>query len=158
MTLTEWVLDTIKTNWDGSFPGDLERVNRDNSSLLEKDVRKLDPSPAKSNYVGAGLTDRPTEPLATEGAHVEEPTVELRIVGLDSDEYGYVDNSSDFKTLVDDIKQTLRQEQTSPDVGDNATANIVRLYVENERPQSYQYHDHYLTDLDVRFVGDRDAA
>lgn len=154
MTLSEWVLETIESNWPGEFPDDLERVNRDDSEQMDTGIRSRTSDLERANFVGAATTSEVAAPLGAGGTDVVQPVVQVRVEGLHADEYGHVDNAAAFRSLVDDVKQTLRQEH-SPTVGDAHPASIVKLYVENETDQSHLFRDHFLAEFDVRFVGDR---
>lgn len=134
----------------------LKRVNRDNSDILEGDIRTRKADLQDGLFVGATLASVSTEPLGTEFDQRVEAVVGVRIEGLHHGEWGHVDpggtNGIPFGELVDDVTTTLYQERQFPDVGRPDT-DYHTLRLENHAPQSAQYRDYYRYDFDVRFVG-----
>ncbi len=162
----DWVLQTIDDYFSyggagygetafGGEPG-LKRVDRDESELLEGNIRSRQADLQEANYVGATLADRSTEPIGTEFDLLVEATVGLRIEGLHHSEWGNIDQNDEdgvpFDELVDDIQQALWSEREFPNVGRDNT-NYHSLYLENYAPQSAQFADYYRYDFDVRLTG-----
>lgn len=152
----DFVLETIKTNWPGTFPSDLERVDRDQSKLLEGNIRSRTGELKRSNFVGATHADTATEPVGTEYDHSIETTVGIRIEGLHADKYGHVDPSGadgiTWATLVETIRRGILQERSFPAVGvDHRSYHS--LLVTNESDQSDTWADYFRADFDVVLDG-----
>lgn len=157
-TEVTWVLDTIKANWPGTFPADLERVDRDESDLLEGDIRSRKGDLQDSNFVGATHANTTTSAIGTEYDHSIETVVGIRIEGMTTQGglFGHVDPSGtdgiEWETLVSNIRRGLLQEREYPAVGaDHRT--YTDLLITNPAPQSNRYRDYYRHDLDVVLRG-----
>lgn len=140
----------------GSTTVPLRRVDRDESRILEGDIRKRKADLTKANYVGATLVDRSPSPIGGEYDHAVETVVGIRIEGLHADKYGYVDPDGvegiPFGELVKRCKNAVLAERNYPAVT-GADPTYHTLFVENESPQSSNYRDFFRTDFDVRFDG-----
>jgi hypothetical protein len=170
MTLAEHTLAKIKTDWDGTFPSDLKRVNRDDSVVLEDGPGfgysfgdsfgedRAGPSVSEpledANLVGAATATRTSQQTGV-GVDRIEQVVELRIEGLDNTQYGQIETTSEFQQLVDDIKQVFRTSRFEPGVGPRDPATFVRVEVEGEDSQSSQYGDAYVAEFELRYIGER---
>lgn len=154
MTLTAYVLDTIKSDWTGSFPSDLKRINRDDSKILEDSERSQAVDLEDANYVAAnaGVRDRTQYGV---GVDRVEAVVEVDVQGLHADQFGQISDADEFETLVDDIKQVFRSKRFSIDVGSEDPATFVRLEINNEDALSNQYREHYHHEFNIRFIGER---
>ncbi|MFB6237519.1 MAG: hypothetical protein ABEH81_04025 [Halopenitus sp.] len=152
----DWVLHTIKTNWPGSFPNDLTRVDRDDSELLEDDIREREGELQKSNFVGATHADEDTEPTGSEYNSKLETVVGIRIEGLHVDEWGNVDPTGTdgitWETLKNNIRRGILQERSFPPVG-APNRDYHTLLVTNQADQSDDYRDFYRYDFDVVLDG-----
>ncbi|WP_254766505.1 hypothetical protein [Salinilacihabitans rarus] len=162
----DWVLATIKANWAAGAWADvpLERIDRDNSELLEGDIRSRKEDLQRSNYVGAALADRATSPLGFEYDHEVEAVVGVRVEGLHADQWGHVDpdgalpptaddDGVPFDALVREIRKTLLRDRTYPQTNTPDTDHYTVL-VTNESPDSAAFRDYYRYDLDVILRGD----
>jgi len=161
----DFVLSAIKDNWSAGSFGDipLERVDIDNSLLVDEDVRRDDPDPQRQNYVGARLVDRAPTPIGTEYDHELETVVGVRVVGLHHSESGYInpDNSLPPATAGDpvpwyDLKKEIRDailaDRTFPDTG-QADIDFTDLRLANDTSASADHGDFYRQDFDVLFSG-----
>lgn len=155
----DWVLAQLQSVVDAQ-PVDhpLTRVNRDDSKLLEGDIRSKEGELQDSNFVGATLADRSSEPLGTEFDNRVEAVVGVRVVGLHHDKFGHVDpdglDGVVFDALVDDVREAIEAERSFPSVGREDTSYHT-LFIENDAPQSSDWRDFYRYDFDVRFAGYR---
>lgn len=162
----DWVLETIKANWSAGAWTDvpLERINRDNSELLEGDIRSRSEELERSNYVGASLVDRDSDPLGTEYDLDVETVVGLRIEGLHADQWGNVDPDASlpptesggpvpFDGLVREIRHALLRDRTYPET-DTPDTDHYTVLITNESPDSAAYRDYYRYDFDVVLQGD----
>lgn len=154
-TLSQWVLDEIKDNWDGVFPtSGLERVAREDTDLLEANRQERRGELQKHNIVMAHYGGEAQVRLHAEGGDVVSPIVTVRIEGLDIDKHGHVEDHADFRELVDDVKAAIR-EVRSPDVGDAHPGSFDEVRITDERSFSHLLADHYVTELDLTFTGTR---
>jgi len=165
----DWVLQRIKDYYGyGAFPygsdgfGEappLERVDRDDSKLLEGNIRSRSSDLQRHNIVGATLADRVRDPIGAEYDHAVEAVVGLRIEGAHVSEYGYVDGDNEqapsFENLRTAILDALLQERHYP--GANPPGITYHtLTIENETPDSGQYADYFRYDADIVFRGYED--
>lgn len=155
----DWVLDTIVENWPGDFyAAPVERVDRDESKLLEGDIRSRTEDLEKSNYVGATHADTLTSPVGTEYDHELETIVGVRLEGLTAHNghFGHVDpTGSDgipWSEFVQNVRRGLLAERSYPDVG-RIHRDYTDLRITNEASQSENYRDYYRTDFDVVLGG-----
>lgn len=161
----EWTLGQLAdvvTSVDADYGATLQRVDRDETEILERNVRELTPKLEKACYAGATLADVVSDPIGTEYDHDREAVVGLRVVGLTSEggEWGHVDpggtdgvpwhNGSDG--LVDRIRTALLAERTWPGAG-GPNVSYTHLSLQNEAPQSSDWGDYYRWDVDVVFEG-----
>ena len=156
----DWVLDQLQSVVDAQ-PADhpLKRVDRDDSELLEGNIRSRKADLQEATYVGATLADFNGEPIGTEFDQNTESIVGVRIEGLHHSEWGHVDSDGaegvQFSApggLVDQIKTALQAEREFPAVG-HPDISFKSLYIENHAPQSAEYADYYRYDFDVRLTG-----
>ncbi|UIP00336.1 hypothetical protein Hbl1158_02905 [Halobaculum sp. CBA1158] len=145
------------TNQDGSTdPVTLKRIDRDDSEILEGDMRDRTAELQRGCYVGATDAAAGREPIGFEYDSRVEPVVGVRVEGLHHDEWGHVDpdgtDGVPFEVLVRRLRRAVQAERHYPDVSKPDTS-FTTLFVENEAPQSDQYADYYRTDFDVRFRG-----
>jgi len=155
MTLVAWVLNTIKTNWDGSFPSDLERINRDDTQNLTAGRRARTVELKKANVVHASFAETDDNPFGVQSDPQLEAIVNVQVEGLHTDEYGHTDDEANFRDLVRSIKATLRDERFSPAVGSEHPATFVRLELDPEQSVSGTQADYFGTQFDVRLRGHR---
>jgi len=160
-----WILDHIKSNWSAGTYSDipLELIDRDESELLDGDVRQHTTELQADNYVGATLAERATSPVGTEYDHDIETVVAVRVTGLHHTEYGYVDPDATlppatagdpvpFADFVDEIRDTILTEREHPDAG-RARYDYTNLLVQDWSGASADYGDFYRSDFDVVFQG-----
>jgi hypothetical protein len=143
----------------GSLTTPLKRIDRDESTILDGDIRSRTAELEKANYVGASLVDVSSSPIGTEYDHSREAVVGVRIEGLHHSQFGHVDPSGsdgipfgDEDGLVDRLRDALLVERTYPDAG-STDVTYTDLQVVNEAPQSNTYGDYYRHDFDVLFTG-----
>lgn len=143
----------------GSVTTPLRRIDRDESTILDGDVRDHTADLKKANYVGATRADVSNDPVGTEYDHRREVVVGLRIEGLHHSEWGHVDPAGsngipfgDDGGLVDKIREALLAERTYPAAGGNGVT-YTDLRLQNEASQSNNYQDYYRHDVDVVFRG-----
>jgi len=161
----DWTLSAIKTNWQAGSYGDipLERVDRDESQLLDKGVRRLSGDLQDTNFVGATLADRDPTPIGTEYDHQIEAVVGIRIVGMHESEFGKVDLDASlppatandpvpWDELVREIRKTILRDRTFPDAGD-ADTDYTDVRIANQTPDSAPFGDYYRYDFDLLFRG-----
>jgi len=159
------ILDAIADNWSaGSFADiPLERIDRDNSELLDGGVRSHTEDLQDSNYVGATLADRSADPIGTEYDHRLEVVVGVRIEGAHHSEWGYVNPDASlppatagdpvpWQPLVDEIRTAILRDRREPTTGET-DIDYLDLQITNEAPQSADYGDYYRHDVDVLLTG-----
>lgn len=163
-TEVEWVLDTIKTHWNGEYPDDLIRVNRDNSEIIDEysgstvdaeigdDVggpphtRLGDLS--DGNFVGASSDPLTSfSPIGFGYDHEVEAGVGVRVEGLHHDEWGHTSSQAEFANLVNSIQRALLSQRSYP------FGNYHSLFIRESDSQSANHKDYYRQDFDVWFVG-----
>lgn len=154
MTLTSFVLDTIKSNWSGGFPSDIERLNVDDSENLAQAVRTTVQRFSDATVIGATRVSGEDVPFGVQSDPAQSFVVRVRIAGAHTDEFGQVSDAADFEdNIVQEAKAALRTERYSPAVGADHPATFVRLFIENESAQSGLNKDLYATEFDVRLEG-----
>lgn len=156
----DWVLSQFGSVV-GSITTPLKRVDRDESRILEGDLRKRKGDLQDANFVGATLADRDPTPIGTEYDHAVEAVVGVRIEGLHHSEYGHIDPDGvegiPFDSLVRRLRDAVLAERTFPNVG-SADGTYTDLQIANEAPQSSDYRDYYRHDFDVLFHGYEDLS
>ena len=155
-TELDWVLQTIWEAWPGTFPEDLTRVDRDESKLLEGDIRKRHGDLKRSNFVGATHVGTAKEPIGTEYDYKIETTIGIRIEGLHVDQFGHVDPSGaeriPWQELTNNIERGLLSRRSYPDVGaPNRSYHTLRTA--NESDQSHDWADAFRRDFDLLLIG-----
>lgn len=155
----QWVLETVKTNWpEPSFPANIARIHRTEPKILETGQRTKSLELEDWNALGAGPTDRMTEPVGTEYDHRVETTVSCRLEALHADEWGQVVSSAAFEQLVRYTQHAINVERSYPTVddvdGDDiGSVDYHTVHVENEQDLSDDNGDYFRRDWDVRLVG-----
>jgi hypothetical protein len=170
----EFVLDTLASVvTNQTHP--LRRVDRDNtltylgdntvantadSDILETKEGDL----TEANYVGVSFVDENTEPIGTEYDHDIERVVGVRIEGLDSDEWGYIDPDGNdgvpftgSNSLSKAIRDAILDKRSFPSVG-APDVGYHSLRIDNYEADSNSHGDYYRTDFDVVFEGYEDLA
>lgn len=155
-TEVDWVLQTIWEQWPGTFPSDLARVDRDESRILEGDIRKREGKLEANNFVGATHADTNTEVSGSSYDHTIETIVGVRIEGMHVDKFGHVDpsgaNGISWEELVQNIRRGLLAKRSYPSVGADHR-NYHSLLITNEADQSDDYRDYFRFDFDVVLDG-----
>lgn len=140
----------------GSTTTPLRRVNRDDSRILEQDVRSIQGELQDANYVGVSYASRSTSPVGAEYDHEVETTVNVRVTGLHCSEYGWVDSSGQegiaFEELVSRTQEALLAERTWPAAG-SESVSYTHLEIADYNPGMSAYADYYQYDYDVTFHG-----
>lgn len=143
----------------------LERVDRDNSEVLEGPLHKHGDDLKEMNYVGGTLADRSTSPVGTEYDHEIETVVGVRVEGAHVQEYGAIDpqngtadeTAREYPTISWDvltaaIRRAVLAERRFPQVTRDNTG-YKDLFVANETDSSVNYADYFRYDFDVVFRG-----
>lgn len=146
----------------------LERVDRDNSEVLEGPLHQHSDSLEGMNKVGATLVDRSTSPVGTAYNHAIETVVGVRVEGAHVQEYGAIDpqngtadeTAREYPTISWDvltaaIRRAVLTERQFPQVQRDNTG-YKDLFVANETDSSDNYADYYRYDFDVVFSGFED--
>lgn len=156
----DWVLNQFGSVV-GSITAPLKRVNRDESEILEDDIRERKGELQDANFVGATFANRSTDAIGTEYDHAVEAVVGVRVEGLHHSEWGHIDPDGvegiDFDELVRRLRDALLAERTFPNVG-SPDGTYTDLQITNEAPQSSDYRDYYRHDFDVVFNGFEDLS
>jgi hypothetical protein len=154
----DWVLDQFGSVV-GSTTVPLQRIDRDDSRILEQDVRSLDAELTDANYVGVRHEDTTTSPIGTEYDLEREAVVSVRVTGLHASKYGWIDPDGDdgipfggADGLVQQLQDALWSERQFPDAGIQRV-DYTHLELQNEANTSRQYGDFYRADWDVVFQG-----
>ena len=154
----DWVLEQLGSVV-GSTTTPLRRVNRDESRILEQDVRSIQGELTRANYVGVTHVDTTRDPVGTEYDADREVVVGVRVTGLTCEEHGWVDSTGQagmpFDELVARCKDALWSERTWPAAGPSGVS-YTHLQLQNESNTSEQYADFYRADWDVVFDGYED--
>jgi hypothetical protein len=158
--VVEWVLDQLESVVDAQPDAHpLKRVNRDESRILEGDIRSRTGELRKANFVGAAHVDHEARPIGTEYDLDVEDVVGIRIEGLTYTDRGHVDPDgqdgvvfSGDPGLVQDLKAALYDARTFPDAG-RTPVNFTDLRLSNHAPQSHLWSDYFRYDFDVVFEG-----
>jgi len=155
----DWVLETLQSVVDAQpVTHPLKRANRNDSEVLEGNIKSRTADLQDANYVGATLADVAGEPIGTEFDQNVERIVGVRIEGY-SGGYGHIDPAGEdgvqfdaIDGLVDQITDALWAGREFPPI-DHPRITFKSLYVENHAPQSDQWADYYRYDFDVRLTG-----
>lgn len=156
-TESDWALKVIERDWPGTYPGDLRRINRDNSENVATNIRDRKAELVKANYVDIGAATRSTTPTGTEYDLKVEQVLDVRVVGLHESEYGHITDSDSFLGLVQDIKTALYANRRHPDVG-RPDMSYHTLELENEDDRSGEYYDFYDYRFSIRLRGYEDLS
>jgi hypothetical protein len=169
VTLVEYTLAAIGTDWSGTYPDDLKRIDLDDMVILEdgpgfglsfgdsfgnrvRNAVKADLQ--DGNFVAAGTGTR-TRTQTGVGVDRIEAVVEVEVSGGHSSQYGGIDTAAEFDQLVDDIVQVFRSDRFDPAVGDLDPATFVRVQVENQDASSRLYGDYFVSEFELRYIGER---
>lgn len=156
----QWALEQLGSVV-GAITTPLKRVNRDESRILEDDVRSRTAELRAANVVGVTLADRDSTVIGTEYDHRVESTLGVRIEGLHYSEYGHVDDSgaegipwttASRQGLVGRCRDAILGARTFPDAGDAATTYTTAIQ-SSEVALSSNYADAYRRDLEFRLEG-----
>lgn len=183
MAEVQWVLDTIRDNWDlpsvgygeegyggptysgASFSdAPMIRVDRDESLILDDEetvdlstpLHKRKRKLERGNYIAATMADRSTSPIGTEYDHEVEAVVGVRIVGLHNTERGHVDPEGVDGLVWDETVRTARDALLTERTWPDVGSpdgTYTDLRIANEAPQSGNYKDFYRHDFDVLLSG-----
>jgi hypothetical protein len=169
VTLVEYTLAAIKTNWDGTYPDYLKRIDLDDSVILEEGPgfglsfgdsvgnrvhNAIEADLQDATFVAAGAGAR-TRTQTGIGVDRVEAVVEIDVSAGHSNRYGDIDTAAEFDQLVDDIVQVFRSDRFDPTVGDLDPATFVRVRVENQDSASRQYAQSFAADFELRYIGER---
>lgn len=170
MTLVEYTLASIKTDWPDEFPENLKRVDRDDSVVLDDG-----PGFGRSFADSFGYRIRPSNSAdleraniisATSGARMRtqtgigvdriEAVVEVGIQAAGAEQRGQIVSSVQFSQLVDTIIQVFRNKRFTPDIGPLDPATFVKIGVENDDGNSNRFRDDHQRTFELRFIGERE--
>ncbi|RDZ61367.1 hypothetical protein C5B90_19020 [Haloferax sp. Atlit-12N] len=151
MTLVEDVLSWIQADFAGGFPGDLERVNRDDSNKLDAGIRSRKQDLARSNLVGVGSVRTDPTAVGTEYEHKQDAVLSCRIEGLHENQRGHIADGAAFEALVRNVRLAILTHREYPTTSTPATYHTILL--ENERNDSKNYRDFYQYSFEIRFRG-----
>ena len=155
-----WALDQLGSVV-GAITTPLRRVNRDESRILETDIRSRTGELQDANFVGVSLADRNETLVGTEYDLRVETTIGVRVEGLHADEFGYIDPSGQSgipwttatnQGLVDRVRDAILQDRTFPDAGDNVTDTLSAIPTRNIDLSS-NYADAFRRDMEFRLEG-----
>lgn len=167
----DFVLDAIENNY-GTPLSDipLERVDRDNSDLLEdSQLHDVSPELEEMNYVGASSESVTRSYVGTDPNFEIEAVVNVRLVGAHVSEAGAIDPQAGTDdaaayaswptTTWDDLKWSTKRaildKVKFPDAG-RSNVGYKDLTIANETDNSSNYGDAYLATFDVLFMGFED--
>jgi hypothetical protein len=155
----DWVLGQLQSvvNAQPTNPDHpLRRVDRDDSEILEGNIRDHTGELRQANFVGASLADENSSPSGSQYDHKYERVVGLRIEGLHESKYGHIDpDGADgvvWETLKDDIRRAILTDRTFPNAG-RSTVTYTDVQLANPAPQSDNWADYYRYDVDLVFRG-----
>ena len=159
--LVEWTLAQFQSVVDAQpAESPLKRIDRDDSKLLEGDIRKRQAELRKANYVGVQYVDHEEEAEGPEYNLRVEDVVGVRIEGLTAEggEWGHIDPDGvdgvpfdGDDGLVQQLKSALYDARTFPDAG-RTGVDYTHLELTNHAPQSHLWSDYYRYDFDVVFA------
>lgn len=160
-----YVSDAISTNWaDGSFSDvNADRVDADEAQFIDGSIRTRQGKLEVTNLITIAYTDRQTTPIGTEYDHEGSVTIRVRLEGLHYDRGGWITpgattpptsdgDAIPFTWLVEQTRDAILSERTYPSVS-NAQFDFTDLQLAFEDPQSSNYADYFLHQLDIRFDG-----
>jgi len=156
----QWALEQLGSVV-GAITAPLKRVNRDESRILEDDVRSRTGELREANFVGVTLADRNSTVIGTRYDHFVETTLGIRIQGLHYSEYGHIDDSgaegipwttASRQGLVGRCQDAILGARSFPDAGDAATT-YTTVIEGNPAMLSSNYADAYRRDLEFRLEG-----
>lgn len=134
----------------------VERIDRDDSDILERGIHRASDDLNRSVYVGAGLATRTTSPIGTEYDHDLQTAVGVRIEAAHHSEWGKVDPSGDngvpFDEIVQGVRAAILQEREFPSP-ERGNTEYTHLALANDQDRSADYADYYRYDFDVLFEG-----
>ncbi|GGK74532.1 hypothetical protein [Haloarcula sebkhae] len=160
-----WVLETIRTNWPGSWPADddgterLYRVNRDEPLVLETDQREKTVELSTASALGASLGSRVPEVAGPDNRRRVTTTVDCRFKGLTSQggEFGHVDSNKHAKQIAlyaqNAIQQELSYPAVDPDADDIGRVAYHTVTVDDPTDSSQEWQDEYFWTWTVRLIG-----
>jgi len=153
----DWVLGRVDTVTVSDYtlsdgdPVTVERVDRDDSELLEGNIRDREADLKDAVYVGVGSADQSRAVIGTEADYDTEVVLGVRIEGLHHSEFGHVDpdgtDGIPFGTLVDRVQNAIDAELTYPNISNGDTNQDA--IITNETPQVTDWTDYYRYDFDV---------
>lgn len=152
----EWVLDQLKDVADQQpWDHELRRVNRDESRVLEQDVRSVKGELQEANYVGATHVSTEESPMGSQYDLEREVVIGVRVTGLHCSKYGHIDPQGEdgvpFTELVQACKDAFWTERKWPAAGPSGVS-YPHLELQNEANTSQQWADFYRADWDVVFT------
>lgn len=154
MTLSNWLLETIDTEWpDGDIPDDVTRVNANDSELLDGPIRSRAKHLKKANYIGVRHTQRDDIPGGVNTGSEREAVLRVQVEGLVKRKGGSISDHQEFRDLVRGTKEAIRAVKHSPGVGDEHPATWVKVMVGPETGGSSAQSDYYQTIFDVTLEG-----
>lgn len=151
-TEVSWALGEVKTNWPGTYPSDLERINGDDSKNIDTGEENVTADLSDANYVEIASASRSDTAIGTEYDHRVEQVIDVEIRAAKDTEWGNTVDSDGFAQLWRDIKTALLTNRSFPGVGvPDVTYHTVT--VENEENRSRNYADHFEYRFSLRLEG-----
>lgn len=154
----DYVLEAIADNWPGGGFGDvpLTRIDRDNAQFFESGLRSRTKELKRSNYVGAGLRTRNTDPAGFSYEQQLDAIVPVKLAGMHVSEFGHIDPDGSDGIPWDDLVQGVRDAVLTdrdfpPITRPNTTYHTV--FEENGTDRSSSYANYYAYEFDLRFRG-----
>lgn len=154
----QFVLDAIDSNYGTPLSNvPLERIDRDNSDILEQDVHSISGELQRTNFVGATLATLDPQAIGTEYDHDLQAVVGVRIEGAHHSEWGHIDpdgtNGVEWWRLKKNIRRAILAEREFPAVANRPDTTYTDLQFANESDDASDYKDYYRYDFDVLFNG-----
>lgn len=160
----EWLIDTIKSNYPTSWPDDLVRRNRDDSTTYDKPnspVHEKGVELGNWSVVSVATGSKNREFYGTSPQYRVETELDVSVQGAHVEEYGPIASDSEFKTLVRYVQDAINSQVVYPDVDPTAESigfiTYLDLGIVNEQNLSSDAKDYYRVDFTVRLRGNADT-
>jgi len=153
--LVAWTLDTLDSNWStANYDPQPELINKEDTEQQSTGERSQVWDLAEGNAViVSDAPERQTTPIGSEYDLRVEDAVSVTVEAMVDNEWGHVADSTEFNTLVAEVKRTLHIERVWPIRNTNGTEHYHTLALDNEANQSHLYTDLYRLSFDVTFQG-----
>jgi len=164
-----WLIDVIRDNYPATWPNDtLVLRNRDDHVTLYEDdggnvtrTKEMGVSLDAYNTVGVSTGSKNRELYGTSPQYRVETTLDVRMEGKFTGEWGETSDDDDWKTLVAYVQNAINTQITHPnvDTGDEDIGRVeyLDLRIQDENDQSVQDKDYYLTTFTVLLRGNAET-